>query len=87
MLLSKAEKASYLCSGCSSANQQQDLVAIGQPADPMLPNVTAEATAGTDLLENTDLGHLEPHIPDLLDLPANFFDDLSSIDMYFSLFD
>ncbi len=87
MLLSKGEKASYLCSGCSSANQQHDLVAIGQAADLMLPNISEEGTTGSDLLENTDLGHLDPHIPDLLDLPANFFDDLSSIDMYFSLFD
>jgi len=39
------------------------------------------------IVEETDLGHLDPHIPELLDLPANFFDDLSSIDMYFSLFD
>jgi len=87
MLLSKAEKASYLCSGCSSTNQQQDLVACGQSTDPMMPNISVEATAGSYPLEKTDLGHLDPHIPGLLDLPANFFDDLSSFDMYFSLFD
>jgi len=76
-----------MSSGCSSADHQQDLVASGQSTDPMLPNISAEATAGSHLLENTDLSHLDQHIPDILDLPANFFDDISSIDMYFSLFD